>query len=216
MEPDKTEEESSDAQSCHELLLCLAGRLPDRLLWRFRDWLGEGALSVIAQILPGVLLKHGIDLEPREHGLLVAALASQGADPQLMNSLLGAHASLTQGYVFSRGAPEWLSSANLVSGLVHATMRGRPGVGQVRETWRRGLAADQGEAKRVLLVIAVADLPRLTGELQRVMRVLGEQEPNVEVIEPQCDLLPYHLAALENSELVCLGAEDIGHQLVAA
>jgi hypothetical protein len=203
----------SAAQACHELLLCLAGRLPDQLLWRFRDWLGEDALTVIAQILPGVLLKHGIDLGPKEHELLVSSLMSHGADPQLVSSLLGASAPLTQKYEFSSSSPDRINSSDLVSGLVNATMRGRPGVGQVRQTWRWASMGD--EVKRVLLVIAIDGLPRLAGELQRVLRVLGEYEPSIEVISPECDLLPYHLAALENSELMCLGAMDIGHRLVA-
>jgi hypothetical protein len=55
----------------------------------------------------------------------------------------------------------------------------------------------------------------LTGELQRVLRVLGDEEPSVEVIPPRFDLPGYHRAALADSELVCVGAVA-GTRLVAA
>jgi hypothetical protein len=76
--------------------------------------------------------------------------------------------------------------------------------------------AGEGEAKRVLVVTALTGLPRLTGELQRVLRVLGDEEPSVEVLPPRFELSGYHQAALESSELVCVGAVDTGNRLVAA
>jgi hypothetical protein len=120
------------------------------------------------------------------------------------------------GYTFTRSAPEWVNSVDSVSVLVHATLRGRPDVGEVRESWRHGGASGKREAKRVLLVSALAGMPRLTGELQRVLRVLGDEEPSVEVMPPRFDLPVYHQTALANSELVCVGAVDTGHRLAAA
>ena len=40
------------SDTCHELLLRLAGRLPDDLLWRFRDWAATDAVVVLARVLP--------------------------------------------------------------------------------------------------------------------------------------------------------------------
>ncbi|CAM3056924.1 hypothetical protein SAXI111661_16345 [Saccharomonospora xinjiangensis] len=200
--------------SCHELLLRLAGRLPDRLLWRFRDWLGEGAMGTLARTLPKTLLKHRIDLDQSEYRLLVAGLIPHGADWHEVSSTLGVDASSENRYTFTTGAPDWVNTVDSVSVVVHATLRGRPDVGEVRESWRhdRGSAEEPVEgAKRVLLVTAVSGLARLTGELQRVLRVLGDESPSVEVLPAQVELPAYHEAALANSRFVCVGAVDAGH-----
>jgi hypothetical protein len=199
--------------ACHELLLHLAGRMPDQLLWRYRDWLGEGAMTTLARTLPRTLLKHNIDLDQPEYRLLVAGLVPHGADWHQVSSTLGVDEVPDNRYTFTGGAPDWVNSVDSVSALVHATLRGRPDVGEVRESWRHG---DGSEPKRVLLITALAGLPRLAGELQRVLRVLGDEEPSVEVMPPRFDLPAYHRAALASSELVCTGAVDTGHRLAAA
>ncbi|WP_158887618.1 hypothetical protein [Amycolatopsis anabasis] len=203
-------------QACHELLLRLAGRLPDQLLWRFRDWLGEGAMSTLARTLPRSLLKHSIDLDQPEYRLLVAGLVPHGADWHQVSSTLGVDEVTQNGYTFTRSAPDWVNSVDSVSVVVHATLRGRPDVGEVRESWRHDGGAGERGAKRVLLITALAGMPRLTGELQRVLRVLGDEEPSVEVMPPRFDPPGYHQAALANSELVCVGAEGAGNRLAAA
>lgn len=95
-------------------------------------------------------------------------------------------------------------SATVVLG---ATLRGRLGVGEVRSSWRLG----EGEPRRLILVTASTGEARLTGELQRVLRALGEHDPCVEVLPAGLDLPPYHRAALAASELVCAGADADGH-----
>lgn len=203
-------------RSSHELLLRLAGRLPDQLLWRFRDWLGEGAMGTLARTLPRSLLKHRIDLDQTEYRLLVAGLIPHGADWHQVSSTLGVDDVTETGYTFTQSAPEWVNSVDSVSVLIHATLRGRPDVGEVRQSWRHLGVVGEGGAKRVLLVTALNGLPRLTGELQRVLRVLGDEEPGVEVLPPSIDLTGYHRTALANSELICVGAVDSGSRLVAA
>ena len=66
---------------------------------------------------------------------------------------------------------------------------------------------------RVVLVTASADVIALTGEIQRVLRALGDPEPCVEVIPSELDPTPYHRAALAESVLVCTGADElVGHR----
>ncbi|HEV7975802.1 hypothetical protein [Amycolatopsis sp.] len=202
--------------ACHELLIRLAGRVPDQLLWRFRDWLGEGAMGTLARTLPRSLLKHRIDLDQSEYRLLVAGLIPHGADWHQVSSTLGVDDVTETRYTFTQSAPEWVNSVDSVSVLLHATLRGRPDVGEVRQSWRHGGVAGEGGAKRVLVVTALTGLPRLTGELQRVLRVLGDEEPSVEVLPPRFELSGYHHGALASSELVCVGAVDTGNRLVAA
>ena len=63
------------AAACHELLVRLAGRLPDRLLWRLREWLAAGAHAAVAALLPRALLRNRVGLTDEERDLLEAAVA---------------------------------------------------------------------------------------------------------------------------------------------
>ncbi|KAA5835935.1 hypothetical protein ABT337_23910 [Saccharopolyspora hirsuta] len=191
---------------CHELLLRLADRLPDRHLWRFRDWLAGDAAEVIAQVLPGTLVRERIGLEDAEHRLLAEALLPLGADPAVVNAVLPADPDTAPQHAFTAESPgdPVADSALLVLG---ATLRGRPGVREVRSSWRTTGGA--GTAKLVLLVTASADVIGLTGEIQRVLRALGEPEPRVEALPPEQEPTAYHRAALAESALVCAGAEEL-------
>jgi len=201
--------------ACHVLLLRLAGRLPDQTLWRFRDWLGEGALPTLARTMPRALLKHDIDLEQNEYQLLCDALLPHGADRHQVSSTLGIDEIDEDRYSFAMIAPDRGNAVDTVGVVVNAVMRGRPEVGDVRESWRE--ASQPGRpAKRVLLVDAVAGMPRLTGELQRVLRALGDAEPSVEVLPSNIDLPVYHRAALESSRFVCAGSAPASGRLVSA
>jgi len=203
-------------RACHELLLRLAGRLDDRLLWRYRDWLGEGALGTLARTLPKSLLKYRIDLGEPDHQLLVTGLLPHGADRNQVSSLLAVDEPTTSEYTFMQHTPEQTDTVDPVSALLHAMLRGRPEVGEVRESWRQQHnQEDDTPPRRVLLVTATTGQPRLTGELQRVLRVLGELEPSVEVLPDDLQLPQYHAAALTQSRLVCLGAAT-GQGLVPA
>jgi hypothetical protein len=173
-------------------------------------------MGTLARTLPRSLLKHRIDLDQSEYRLLVAGLIPHGADWHQVSSTLGVDDVTETRYTFTQSAPEWVNSVDSVSVLLHAALRGRPDVGEVRQSWRHSAVAGEGGAKRVLVVRALTGLPRLTGELQRVLRVLGDEEPSVEVLPPRFELSGYHQGALASSELVCVGAVDTGNRLVAA
>jgi hypothetical protein len=68
----------------------------------------------------------------------------------------------------------------------------------------------------VVLVGAVAGWARLTGEVQRVGRALGDHDPCVEVLPVGVELTPYHRAALAAADLVCTGAAVPEGQLLPA
>lgn len=205
--------DAETTRACHELLLRLAGRLPDRTLWRYRDWLGEGAMTSLARALPRTLLKHDVDLNRRDHGLLVTGLVPYGADWHHVSMLLADDQPDTCPYTFSAATSDF-ADVDAVSAVLTATLRGRRDVGEVRECWRQ---SERGEtAKRILLVVGLDELPKLAGELQRVLRVLGEEVPSVEVLDPRFEVGAYHRAALGDSARLCVGAVDAQHQLVAA
>jgi hypothetical protein len=200
--------------ACHELLLSLAGRLPDRQLWRFRDWLAAGALSELSHVLPLTLLRERIGLLDDEFRLLDAALRPHGADVGLLSSIRELYELPEVGYVFHEHDSDNVGRNSLgdqLAVLLAALLRGRPSVGEVRATWRRPRhPSGRGvvEVSRVLLVTATAGHAALTGELQRVQRAVGESDPCVEVLPVGYVPLPYHRAATAASELLCVGADD--------
>ncbi|WP_189059933.1 hypothetical protein [Longimycelium tulufanense] len=192
-------------RDCHELLLRLAGRLPDDLLWRYRDWLAGGALDVLARALPRTLLHDRIGCSEREHRLLRNALSPLGADPAALAALSVRPERPDVGYEFTSDPPD-RGGADPTLVVLGAALRGRPGVREVRCCWRR---SPHGDVVRVVLVTATGDLPGLTGELQRMLRALGEHEPVVEVLPTDLDPPAYHRAALRTSELVSTGADVV-------
>lgn len=204
----------SDASaSCHELLLRLAGRLPDRQLWRFRDWLAADALDALAGTLPLTLLRERVPLTAAEFVLLNAAVLDAGADPGQLNAVAWVDEIAELGYTFTPESPEWVSMGDSVAVVLGAVLHGRPEVVDVRGSWRRH-RSEAGSATRIVLVTATADWARLTGELQRVLRALGTYEPGVEVMPDGIDLPPYHEAALAASEPMLPGVIAYRRQLV--
>jgi hypothetical protein len=208
--------------ACHELLLRLAGRLSDRQLWRFRDWLAAGALPELSHVLPLTLLRERIGLVDTEFRLVNIALRAYGADFGLLASIREIDDLSQSPYAFSEREPGGAARPGLgdqFAVLLAALLRGRAGVGEVRSTWRRPAGVGQGQAtpdaKRVLLVhVATISAAALAGELQRVQRALGEAEPCVEVLPDGFAPTPYHRAALAAGELLCTGAEERHGQLV--
>ncbi|MCP2258019.1 hypothetical protein LX15_001706 [Streptoalloteichus tenebrarius] len=194
------------ARQCHELLLRLAGRLPDEPLWRYRDWLAGGASDVLVRALPRTLLHDRIGLTAHEHRLALA-LVPEGADPAMVAALPVRDGPPAPAHVFDGTPPGGADHADQPLVVVTAALRGRSTVREIRCSWRRD--AD-GAARRVLLVTATADHAGLAGELQRVLRALGERVPRVEVLPTDLHDLPdYHRAALASSELVGVGADVV-------
>lgn len=204
----------TDAVSaCHELLLRLAGRLPDRQLWRFRDWLAAGALDALAGALPLTLLRERVGITVTESMLLNTALLDAGADAGLVNSVHWVDELTDLDYTFTPESPERVNMGDSVAVVLGAVLHGRSEVIDVRGSWRQHRSG-VGPANRVVLVTALADCARLTGELQRVLRALGNYEPSVEVMPDGIDLPPYHERALAASEPLLPGVVTYRRQLV--
>ncbi len=197
----------SDARLlCHELLLRLAGRLPDDQLWRYRDWLAGGAADVVALSLPNTLVRERIRLTDADHRLLSDALLPLGADPAVVEAILPGDEPRWNEFTFTAETPVAArgDSEALVLG---ATLRGREGIHEVRSSWRR--TSGTSELERVLIVTASVDFVELAGEVQRILRALGKRAPLVEVLTPGLEPTPYHRAALTESTLVCSGASEL-------
>lgn len=195
----------ADAErACHDLLVRLAGRLPDRLLWRLRDWLATDGHAALARALPKALLRNRIGVTDAERDLMEACLPAWGATQRQLDAVLPAlePAETTAIFRADLGPEEpcadlpsavgWRDSIDL---MLTAVVRGHPGAKELRRSWR----VDRPRPQRVVLAHVTQDLPELTGTLQRLLRAHGDLTPCVEVVSPPLPLPPYHRLALRDS-----------------
>jgi hypothetical protein len=176
--------------ACHDLLVRLAGRLPDRLLWRLREWVATGAHAAVAATLPRALLRHRVGLTDAERDLLEAAVAGHGASRRVLDAIL----TLTEAdepAVSFRADPD-LDAAAL---CMLAVARGDTGCVELRQAVRAGGRRPQ----RVVLVRVEGERPwALAATLGRLLRAHGDPAPCVEVL-PSREPTAYHRAALAGS-----------------
>jgi hypothetical protein len=187
-------------QACHDLLVRLAGRLPDDPLWRMRDWLAAEGRSAVAAVLPRELLLHRVGITEGERDLLVAAIGEWGASRRLLDAVLPLHAPDEPGVVFRTGPEAPDQAALSVLGVV----RGHPGCVELRQAWRStdtrpGTRDSARREQRVVLVLGAERPWTLTGTLQRVLRAHGDRTPCVEVLPPHGEPPAYHQAAIIGS-----------------
>lgn len=166
------------APAGHELLLRLAGRLPDELLWRLRGWVAGGDRAAAGAVLSRTLLRQQIGLTDEERGLLSELVEPESPTRRLVDAVRAG--SPPDPPSFGPGEPDlaaW-SAASVVAGEAGALS-----------------LAVRDDGARVLLVRG-ADRPHaLTGSLQRLLRVHGERVPRVEVWAGEEPPTPYHEAA---------------------
>lgn len=202
-------------RACHDVLLAMAGRIPDRTLWRLRDWLAADAGIALRSALPRTLVRHRVGVTEDERGLLRAAVLGWGGSSRLVDAVLhtdGAPAvtsadGAASAFTFVADGPRagWDAADLVLRAFAPAA-----GVAELRRTWRRdgraeGPGGRRGTAPvRVVLARAEhgADPAALTGALQRALRAQGEAEPQVEVLAPDSPATGYHAAAIESSELL--------------
>jgi hypothetical protein len=180
--------------ACHELLVRLAGRLPDRLLWRLREWLATGAHDAVTALLPRTLLRHRVGLTDAERDLLEQAVGERVASRRVLDAVLTAWEPDEPDAAFRPGPAD--PDAAALSML--AVVRGEPGCIELRQALRAG----GRRAQRVVLVRADGDRPwALAGTLARLLRAHGDPAPCVEVL-PSGEPPAYHRAALAGSTLL--------------
>jgi hypothetical protein len=183
------------ARAGHDLLVALAGRLPDRPLWRLRDWLAADATVALRTALPRTLLRHRAGVTEAERGLLREAVAAWHGPLRLVDSVLHAESAPEPSVAFAEPGRSAWDAADLVLRALLPTVGD---VGEVRRAWRSGPSGDV----RVVLVSAAGDLPALTGAVQRALRAHGGADPGVEVIGAGTVTTAYHRAALAASDVL--------------
>jgi len=180
------------AAACHELLTRLAGRLPDRLLWRLREWLATGAHAAVAALLPRALLRNRVGLTDEERDLLELAVAEH-APRKLLDAVLTVTVPDEPDVSF-RPAPD----PDVAALSLLAVARGESGCVELRQVLR----GSGRNAQRVVLVRAEGPRPWVLGAtLARVLRAHGDPAPCVELL-PSGDCPAYHRAALAGSTLL--------------
>ncbi len=184
------------ARACHDLLVALAGRLPDRSLWRLRDWLAADAVVALRTAVPRTLLRHRVGVTETERGLLREAVTSWHGPVRLVDAVLHADTAPEPTATFTEPGRSGWDAADLVLRALLPTVGE---VGEVRRAWR---TAPAGGPVRVVLVSAAGDLPSLTGAVQRALRAHGGADPGVEVIGAGTLTTSYHRAALAASEVL--------------
>lgn len=186
-------------RACHELLLRLAGRLPDDQLWRLRDWLAVGGRAAVSATLPRALLRNRIGLSDAERDLLIDAVGGWGAPRRLLDAVLPARAPDVSAVEFRAGS----GLPDLAALSVVAVVRGHVGVTELRQSWRRG----RGE-QRVVLVAGGERPWVLTGILQRLLRAHGERTPCVEVLPAGLEPPLYHQAATVGAAVLWVASAE--------
>lgn len=175
----------------HELLVALAGRMPDDVLWRLRDWLAAEAYGPLAAMLPRELLRHRLGLTDAERELLVASAGEWGAPRRLLEAVLPLDAPAAADVVF-RSHSDGLDAAAL---SVLGVVRGHAGCVELRQAWRVGAGREQ----RVVIVHGGERPWSVTATLQRVLRAHADRTPCVEVLPAHGEPPAYHQAAIIGS-----------------
>lgn len=175
---------TTPSSASHELLLRLAGRLPDELLWRMRDWLADDGREVLGATLPRELLRHRVGITDAERDLLEVAV---GRAHPLLDAVLPVAEPPQVSATFHPGDGE-VDTAALA---VLAVVRGHPGCVELRQAWR--------DAQRVVVVLGAERPWELAGTLQRILRAHGDRTPCVEVLPPHGERSPHHQAAIIGS-----------------
>jgi hypothetical protein len=194
---------SAAEQACHELLVRLAGRLPDDLLWRLRDWLAAGSRATLAATLPRELLRHRTGLADDERDLLEASVGGWGASRHLLDAVLPADPGDRPAAAF-RPSDQGLDAAAL---SVLAVVRGHPGCVELHEAWRTGGRREQ----RVVLVRGGERPWQLVGTLQRILRAHGDRTPCVEVLPSHGELPDHHRTVIIDGTELWRAAVPVGH-----
>ena len=116
------------ARACHDLLVSLAGRVPDHALWRLRDWLAADADVALRTAVPRTLLRHRVGVTETERALLREAVQAWRGPVRLVDAVL--HADPAPEVGVRRGNREVMcpQHARVVAETVDARRSNSPGV----------------------------------------------------------------------------------------
>jgi hypothetical protein len=178
----------------HQMLLRLAGKLPDDLLSRARGWLAAGREAAVARAVTFAILRQRIPVTEDDLGILAELLAEDGADLAVLDGAAVTDVDPAPPYRFTPGPPE-------PDDLDRAATDAADGIAGARGLWRAWRAPDAETPwpppRRLYLleVDADADLATLAATVQSTLEGGGGSGLQVEVFGVGAELPIYHRLA---------------------
>ncbi|GAA4263289.1 hypothetical protein [Dactylosporangium darangshiense] len=223
------EKSSDQLGDFHQLLLRMAGRLPDELISVARRWLAEGELVEIAQTVVFGALTGRVALTEADAELLAQTLTAAGEDVDALADVELSEVDPQPLYGLAPVSPEVLDEygdevpysidltvpyegpgqpdevdAVLAAAVADALEAGTPAVALWR-CWRFPAIDTQWPPPRRMYLVQADDpavLPALTAQLQAALEDVGEENPQVEVFFDADELPAYQRTALGFSALL--------------
>jgi hypothetical protein len=210
------------ARGCHQMLLRLAGKAPDDLLTRSRDWLAHGELDYLAQSVAFWAVSQDATLAGDDAILLSQLLTDADADPEVLTQIRIEDSDPFPFYGFAPEIPPELGGGieeapgpgAMTEKSEQAAMiavAAEPGAVGMWRAWRfPSDGAPWPSPKRVFVVEvgAVVDEPAVAARLQQGLAAGGEASPQVEVYQTGDQLPAYQEFARSYGELVWARVED--------
>jgi hypothetical protein len=193
------------AADTHQMLLRLAGSLPDAALTRARTLLADGESRTLALELTADLLWQAIPLPEADEDLLAELLEVDGLDSSPLDALPPADEWAPPLYDFTvafPGEPEDRTARDVLDRTAEDIAR-RPGVRGLWRSWRTPISGDTPPRR-----VFVAEVDReedpvfLAASLQYGLAAAGEAEPQVEVYVTGDRLPPYQELARSRGALL--------------
>jgi hypothetical protein len=204
----------------HELLLRLAGHVPDQVMTTSREALGHGGVGTLARIVTSAVLEHDIVLAHDDERLIRRLLVEHGADPKALSGvdvLAGACPRYSFGPL--SGEPDDHDSDVAVTDVsvtdVSVTaVASVPDARGLWRTWRFHTDRLPSPAPRPLYLVEVdtgGDPVAATVLLQRALIDAGNADPQIEAYVSGTPLPTYQTLARASSELLwaCSPAPEI-------
>lgn len=211
-------------QGCHRMLLRLAGRLPDGLLTRSRDWLAAGELGDLARSVAFWAVSQDAVLTEDDAALLSGLLTEANADPSGLAQLTLEDFDPFPYYAFASEIPPELDNDGEADSGAGApvdasadqvavqALAAEPGAIGLWRAWRFPAdGAPWPPPKRVFVVeVAGVDAAGVAARLQDRLATAGETDPQVEVYETGLKIPVYQEFAQTYGELLWAAAPDSG------
>jgi hypothetical protein len=217
------------ASAGHQMLLRLAGRMPDGLLTRSRDWLARGRLGDLARSVAFWAVSQDVVLTETDAMLLSSLLTEADADPSGLTQLTLEDFDPFPYYAFAPEIPP-----DLRGGSEETPDTGAPDEAPVDQAAVQAVAVEEGAIglwrawrfpadgapwpppRRVFVVeIGDTDAPRLAARMQDRLAAEGEADPQVEVYQSGSRLPIYQDFARIYGTLLWAAGPDPGIQIAA-
>lgn len=189
--------------SLHEMLLRLAGTVPDDLLADARTRLAAGAAADVARIVVFAGNRIMLPLTAEDLDLLAGVLRAAGEDPYVLDAVELIDPDVAPQWRFTATAPE--DGGDDDSGALVAALAEEPAARGLWRAWRSPVYDTPYPPPRPVYVVAAgadADLPALTALLQRRLVAAGDLSPQVEVTAIDDQPPPYQRIARAQGSLL--------------